>query len=91
LTKPELIKAVAQKANLKQKDAEKAVDAFVEAVLGAAKNGEEVRIPGFGAFMVVQRAPRQAKNPQTGESIAIPAKKAIVFRAGKNLKEVVNK
>ena len=90
MTKPELVKSVAQKSGLKQKEAESAVDAFVEAIIQAAKEGDEVKIPGFGSFAVVERAARQGKNPQTGEPIAIPARKAVVFRAGKGLKSVVN-
>jgi len=90
LTKPELVKSVAQKAGIKQKEAESAVDAFVEAITGAVKEGDEVKIPGFGSFVVVERAPRQGKNPQTGEPIEIPARKAVVFRAGKGLKSAVN-
>lgn len=90
MTKPELVKSVAQKAGIKQKEAESAVDAFVEAITGAVKEGDEVKIPGFGSFVVVERAPRQGKNPQTGEPIEIPARKAVVFRAGKGLKSAVN-
>ncbi|MCL6560419.1 MAG: HU family DNA-binding protein [Firmicutes bacterium] len=90
MTKAELVKSVAQKASLKQKEAESALDAFVQAVVEAVKNGSEVKIPGFGSFTVVERAARQGKNPQTGEPIAIPARKTVVFRAGKSLKSVVN-
>lgn len=90
MTKPELVKSVAQKAGIKQKEAESAVDAFIVAIVEAAKKGDEVKISGFGSFVVVERAPRQGKNPQTGEPIEIPARKAVVFRAGKGLKSVVN-
>jgi DNA-binding protein HU-beta len=91
LTKAELVKAAAQKAGLKQKDVEKAVDALIEAVVGAAKNGEEVKLPGFGSFVIVERAARQGKNPRTGEPVSIPARKVIAFRAGKLLKEAVGR
>jgi DNA-binding protein HU-beta len=91
LTKAELVKAAAQKAGLKQKDVEKAVDVLIEAVVGAAKNGEEVKLPGFGSFVIVERAARQGKNPRTGEPVSIPARKVVAFRAGKLLKEAVGR
>lgn len=90
MTKAELIKAVAEKAGMTQKDAGAAVDAFVQVVIEAAKRGDEVKIPGFGSFVIAERAERQGKNPQTGEPITIPARKVVAFRAGSGLKTAVN-
>ncbi|MBC7324244.1 MAG: HU family DNA-binding protein [Moorella sp. (in: Bacteria)] len=72
------------------KSAEAAVDAFVQVVTKAAKRGDEVKIPGFGSFVITERAERQGKNPQTGQLITIPARKVVAFRAGKSLKEAVS-
>ena len=91
MTKPELVKTVAQKAGMTQKNAEKAIDAFIQAITEATQKGEEVKLPGFGSFVIAERAERQGRNPQTGEAISIPARKVVAFRAGKSLKEVVNK
>ncbi len=90
MTKADLIKAVAEKAVMKQKDAARAVDALLEAVQEAVARGEEVRIPGFGAFVVKERAERQGRDVRTGETITIPPRKVVAFRAGKELKEAVN-
>lgn len=89
MTKHELVKAVAEKSDLTQKAAARAVDAFVEAVQEAVSRGEEVRIPGFGAFVVKTRAERQGRDIRTGKVVTIPAKKVVAFRAGKELKEAV--
>ncbi|NHM25972.1 HU family DNA-binding protein [Desulfofundulus sp. TPOSR] len=90
MTKTDLIKAVAEKAVMTQKDAARAVDALLEAVQEAVARGEEVRNPGFGAFIVRERAERQGRDLRTGEVITIPARKVVAFRAGKELREAVN-
>lgn len=89
MTKAELVKAVAEKADITQKAAARAVDAFVEVIQEAVSRGEEVRIPGFGAFLVKARGERKGRDIRTGEVITIPAKKAVAFKAGKDLKEAV--
>lgn len=89
MTKAELVKAVAEKSNLTQKAAARSVDAFIEAVQEAVSKGEEVRIAGFGAFVVRQRGERQGRDVKTGQVITIPARKVVAFRAGKELKEAV--
>lgn len=89
MTKEELVRFVAEKAELKRVQAEKAVEAFVEAVRQAAASGGAVRIPGFGSFEVRERAARRGRNPQTGAELAIPARKTVVFRPGKDLREAV--
>ena len=91
MTKTELVSAVAEKAELSKKDAEKAVAAVVESITDALVNGDKVQLVGFGTFEVRDRAAREGKNPLTGEKINIPASKSPAFKAGKALKDVVNK
>ena len=91
MNKNELISAMAEKSKLTKKDADIALDAFVESVQDALKAGDKVQLVGFGTFEVKTRAARTGKNPRTGEPMTTPAKKAPAFRASKNLKEAVNK
>jgi len=91
MNKGELIAKIAEESKLTKKAAEAALDAFTSAVTGALKKGDKVQLVGFGTFEVRQRAARKGRNPQTREEIKIPASKAPVFKAGKALKETVNK
>ena len=91
MNKAELIAKIAEESKLTKKAAETALDAFVTSVEGALKKGEKVQLVGFGTFEVRQRADRKGRNPQTKAEIKIPASKAPVFKAGKALKELVNK
>lgn len=91
MNKSELITKIAEKTDMTKKDAEKALKAFVESVEEALVAGEKVQLVGFGTFEVKARAARQGQNPRTKEKIDIPASKAPVFKAGKDLKEIVNK
>ena len=91
MNKTELIAAIAEKTELTKKDAERALKAFVDVVTDELKQGEKVQLVGFGSFEVRKRAARKGRNPQTKEEIKIPASKAPVFKAGKQLKELVNK
>lgn len=91
LNKTELITSVAEKANLTKKDTEKVVNALFESIEEALANGEKIQIIGFGTFEVRERAEREGRNPQTNETIKIPASKVPAFKAGKVLKEAVNK
>ncbi|MCC6921034.1 MAG: HU family DNA-binding protein [Alphaproteobacteria bacterium] len=90
MNKNELIAAVADKTSLAKGDATSAVEALFDVITAALKEGDEVRIVGFGTFVVSQRKAGKGRNPQTGEEIDIPASKAPKFRAGKQLKEAVN-
>lgn len=90
MTKPELIEAIADHANLTKKDAAKALDGFVDAITRAMSIGEDVTLQGFGTFAVKAREARTGRNPQTGAAIEIPASHAVTFKAGKALKEAVN-
>lgn len=89
MNKQELVAKVAQDANLTKRQAEDAVNAFVNAVKSSLANGESVSLVGFGTFTVSERAARKGRNPQTGAEIQIPARKVPVFRAGKGLKEAL--
>ncbi len=90
MNKAELVAAVAAKTGDTKKAAEASVDAFVSAIKESLKKGEKVQLVGFGSFEVRKRAARKGRNPQTKEEIKIPASKAPVFRAGKQLKDLVN-
>ena len=91
MNKAELIAKIAEESKLTKKAAETALDAFVTSVEKEHKNGEKVQLVGFGTFEVRERAARKGRNPQTKAEIKIPASKAPVFKAGKALKELVNK
>ena len=90
MNKTELIAAVADNAELSKKDAEKALKAFVDVVTSELKKGEKVQLVGFGTFEVSERAAREGRNPQTGETMKIEASKSPKFKAGKALKDMVN-
>lgn len=91
MNKTELIAAMAEKTELPRKDVEAALKAFEEVVSEELQKGEKVQIVGFGIFEVSERAAREGRNPQTGESIMIAASKTPKFKAGKALKDLVNK
>jgi len=90
MNKAELTAAIVKKTGFTKKDAEKALGAVTESIT-AALAGEKVQVVGFGSFEVRKRPARVARNPRTGEQIKIAASKAPVFKAGKALKESVNK
>ena len=91
MTKPELIKAIAEKAQLTDKQAKDAVDAIQVEITEALKAGEKISLPSFGTFEVRKRAARQSRNPRTGETVEVAAKHVPAFKPGKGLKEVVDK
>ncbi len=91
MNKTELTAAVAEKTGLKKKDAEAAVAVVFDSVKDALVAGDKVQLIGFGTFEVRERAAKDSKNPRTGEVIHCPAKKAPAFKAGKALKDAVNK
>ena len=90
MNKTELIAAVAEKAELSKKDAEKAVKAFTDAVSEELVKGGKIQLVGFGTFEVSERPAREGRNPKTGESMTIAASKTPKFKAGKALKDMVN-
>lgn len=91
MNKTELVAAIAEKAELSKKDSEKALKAFIDVVTDELKAGEKIQLVGFGTFEVAERAAREGRNPTTGATIKIPASKAPKFKAGKALKDAVNK
>jgi nucleoid DNA-binding protein len=90
MNKSELIKQIAERAELTQAKAAEALQAFEAVVMAELKNGNEVALTGFGTFKVTDRAARTGRNPQTGAEIQIAASKSPTFKAGKALKEAVN-
>jgi len=91
MNKTELVAAIAEKAGLSKKDAEKALGATIDAISAALAEGDKVQLVGFGTFEVRAREARTGKNPRTGEAIKIAASKAPAFKAGRGLKDAVNK
>lgn len=91
MNKAELVAAIAEKTELSKKDAEKALKAFTEVVADELKAGNKIQLVGFGTFEVAERAAREGRNPQTGETMKIAASKAPKFKAGKALKDEINK
>ena len=93
MNKTELVEAIAKKADLSKKDVDRraALKAFTDVVGAQLKKGDKIQLVGFGTFEVAKRAARTGKNPQTGEAIKIAASKAPKFKAGKALKDLVNK
>ena len=89
MTKAELVAAMSDKAGLDRRQAQKALEAFVECVTVSMKKGEDVRIVGFGNFVAVDRPAGKARNPRTGETVDRAASKAVKFRAGEGLKSSI--
>ena len=90
MNKTELVAAIAEQANISKKDAEAALKAFTDTVAAELKKGEKIQLVGFGTFEVSERAERVGRNPQTKQTITIPASKAPKFKAGKALKDAIN-
>lgn len=90
MNKSELVVAVAGASRLTKADAERAIDATFDAITKALKKKEDVRLIGFGTFTVAERAASEGRNPRTGATIKIPAKRLPKFRAGKQLKDAVD-
>ncbi|MBQ5491616.1 MAG: HU family DNA-binding protein [Treponema sp.] len=91
MNKVELVDAIAKNTGLSKKDTEAAVKSFIEVVTKELSKGHEVQLIGFGTFGVGKRAARTGRNPKTGETIKIAAAKTPKFKAGKALKDSVNK
>lgn len=91
MTKTQLINSISEKANCTKKDASCALEAVLATIQEALVNGEKVSITGFGTFEVRERSEKVRTNPRTGEKMTCPPCKAPAFKAGKSLKEAVNK
>ena len=91
MNKTELVASVAEATSLSKKDAENAVSAVIASITKSLTEGEKVQIAGFGTFEVRERSERIGRDPRTSEEIIIPASKTPAFKAGKALKDPVNK
>ena len=91
MNKAELVDAIAAEAKISKADSARALDGFINATTKALKKGDRVALVGFGSFSVAKRAARTGRNPQTGKTIKISAKKVAKFKAGAELKKIVNK
>ncbi len=87
MTKKELVNAIADKAGLSMKDANTALNSFVDAFGDAMKKGERIQLPGMGTFKVDTRSARVVRNPQTGAKLNVPAKKVVKFKAAPGLSD----
>ena len=90
MNKAELVADVAERLHEPKMKAEEAVNAVFEAMAAALKRGEDIRLPAFGVFDVKETAARTARNPQTGEEVAVAAGRKVRFKAGKALKDALN-
>ena len=90
MKKADLVEAIAKQTGLTKADANRALEATFEVITKALKKGERVPVAGFGTFNVSKRKAREGRNPQTGATVKIPARKAVSFKAGTALKEAVN-
>ena len=90
MNRTELVAAMAEKSQLSKKDAESALKAFIDVVSEEMQKGEKIQLVGYGTFEVYERAAREGRNPQTGETMTIAASKSPKFKAGKALKDLVN-
>ena len=91
MNKTDLINAIAGKAELNKTQAKDALESIINSITDALKNGEDVQLIGFGSFTVKTRAAGTVRNPRTGESIDVPEKRVPSFKAGKGLKDAVEK
>ncbi len=89
MNKSELIDAIAESADISKSAANRALDGAIDAITTALKKGDQVTLVGFGTFSVKERAAREGRNPQTGETIQIKASKSPAFKAGKAFKDAV--
>lgn len=88
MNKKELVKEVSARSGVKKKDTNAVINSFIDTVFKAMEQDESITIVGFGKFEARTRKERNARNPQTGETMLIPATKVPCFKAGKNLREV---
>lgn len=90
ITKAELLERVAEAADVTKKEAEEVLGAFFEVTVAAAKKGDKVSWPGFGSFEGIKKKASTGRNPQTGEPVKIPARKALKFKASSTMREQLN-
>jgi len=90
MTKAELVERVAEQINLTKKQTETIVNILLNSITEALSDGDKVELRGFGSFRTRGRNPREGRNPKTGDAVHIPAKKVPFFKAGKELREMVD-
>ena len=90
MTKAELVDAFSRNSDLNKKDAEVIVQTVLDSIVDSLKGGEKVELRGFGSFRLRSRASRQGRNPKTGETVFVPAKRVPYFKPGKDLKALIN-
>jgi len=90
MTKAELVDQVTALGDLTRRDGEVIVDTLFDSVIGALKAGDKIEVRGFGSFRTRQRKPRTGRNPKTGASVAVPAKRVPFFKPSKELRDLVN-
>ena len=90
MNKAELIDAIAEEAGLSKADAKKALEAFLASIEKTLKKGDKISLVGFGSWSVSEKPAREGRNPKTGETIKIAAKKVVKFKAGAELSNAVN-
>ena len=90
MTKAELVDNVADRVNLTKKQTELIVNILFNSITEALSDGDKVELRGFGSFRIRARNPREGRNPKTGDTVHIPAKKVPFFKAGKELREMVD-
>ena len=88
--KADVINAIAEQAGISKKEATAAFDAFVNYISDICQSGERCAIPGLGSFSVTERKAREGRNPRTKETITIPASRNVRFKAGKDLRDLLN-
>jgi integration host factor subunit beta len=91
MTKAELVEAVSQVSDLTRKHSEVIVDAVFSSIMDALQRGDKIELRGFGSFRIRNRAGRRGRNPKTGAKVAVPAKSVPHFKAGKELRELINR
>lgn len=91
MNKSQLVEAIAHGSGVTKADANRVLDTFMMTVTDALKNGDQVVLPGFGSFSTGNRSARTGRNPQTGQTIQIKASRVAKFKAGKSLKEAVQR
>ena len=90
MTKAELVDHVTALGDLTRRDGEVIVDTLFDSIIGAVKSGDKVEVRGFGSFRTRQRKPRTGRNPKTGASVSVPAKRVPYFKPSKDLRDLVN-
>ena len=91
MTKADLIEDISQAVEMTRKDSEVIVETIFESIVKSLRGGDKIEIRGFGSFRLRSRRMKEGRNPKTGATVAVPAKRVPFFKAGKELKELVNK